>query len=111
MLHSTPTPAVTTLVEIDDLRDMLSNDSDFGPAHYAVLQKATNKQQAMAFRQLVDELRRNVDGNGQASESVYAKLGSSLYLLGQHQAAHTTIFLEQPATRSRRLHLDSSVSR
>ncbi len=88
MLHSTPTPAVTTLVEIDDLRDMLSNDSDFGPAHYAVLQKATNKQQATAFRQLVDELRRNVDGNGQASEAVYAKLGSSLYLLGQHQAAH-----------------------
>ena len=54
VLHSTPTPAVTTLVEIDDLRDMLSNDSDFGPAHYAVLQKATNKQQATAFRQLVD---------------------------------------------------------
>ena len=88
MLHSTPTPPATTLVEIDDLRDMLSNDSDFGPAHYAVLQKATNKQQATTFRQLVDELRRTVDGNGQASETTYAKLGSSLYLLGQHQAAH-----------------------
>lgn len=87
MLHSTPTPAATTLVEIDDLRDMLSNESDFGTAHYAVLQKATNKQQATAFRQEVDELRRRVD-DGQASESANAKLGSSLYLLGQHQAAY-----------------------
>ena len=64
MLHSTPTPAATTLVEIDDLRDMLSNESDFGPAHFAVLQKATNKQQATAFRQEVDELRRTVKDFG-----------------------------------------------
>ena len=88
MLHSTPTPPATTLVEIDDLRDMLSNESDFGTAHYAVLQKATNKQQATVFRQEVDELRRNVDGSGQASDTTYAKLGASLYLLGQHQAAY-----------------------
>lgn len=88
MLHSTPAPAATTLVEIDDLRDMLTNESDFGAAHYAVLQKATNKQQATAFRQEVDELRRRVDSNELGSDSAFAKLGCSLYLLGQHEAAH-----------------------
>lgn len=98
MLHSTPTPAATTLVEIDDLRDMLSNESDFGPAHYAVLQKATNKQQATAFRQEVDELRRTVDGGDQASDTTYAKLGTSLYLLGQHQAAHN--YLSQTSSNA-----------
>lgn len=98
MLHSTPAPAVTTLVEIDDLRDMLNNESDFGSAHYAVLQKATNKQQATAFRQEVDELRRNVDSNGEASDSTYAKLGASLYLLGQHQAAHN--YLSRTSTNA-----------
>ena len=88
MLHSTPTPAVTTLVEIDDLRDMLGTESDFGPAHYAVLQKATNRQQATAFRQEVDGLRRTVDESSNASDTTCSKLGTSLYLLGQHQAAH-----------------------
>ncbi|MDA1165064.1 MAG: tetratricopeptide repeat protein [Planctomycetota bacterium] len=87
MLHSTPTPAVTTLVEINDLRDMLGNESDFGSAHYAVLQKATNRQQATAFRQEVDALRRSVDAEAHASDSTFAKLGVSLHLLGQHQAA------------------------
>ena len=87
MLHSTPTPAATTLVEIDDLRDLLNNESDFGPAHYAVLKKATNRQQATAFRQEVDALRRATDDSGQASDSTYAKLGTALFLLGQHQAA------------------------
>lgn len=87
MLHSTPTAPVTILVEIDDLRDLLSNESDFGPAHYAVLQKATNRQQATAFRQEVEELRRSVEQNSKVSEATSAKLGVSLYLLGQHQAA------------------------
>ena len=98
MLHSTPTPAATTLVEIDDLRDMLNNESDFGPAHYAVLKKATNRQQATTFRKEVDELRRTVDRNSEASDATYAKLGSSLYLLGQHQAAHN--YLSQTSTNA-----------
>ncbi|NQV23186.1 MAG: tetratricopeptide repeat protein [Rhodopirellula sp.] len=77
---------------------MLTQESDFGPAHYAVLQKATNKQQATAFRQEVDQLRRTVDAAGQASDTTYAKLGASLYLLGQHQAAHN--YLDRTSTNA-----------
>lgn len=89
MLHSTPAPAASSLVEIDDVKDLLHNESDFGPAHLSLLVKAINRQQATAVRQEVDALRRSVEeASGKASESATVKLGTALHLLGQHQAAY-----------------------
>lgn len=85
MLHSTPVPATSTAVDLEDVRSMLHDESDFGMPQLTLLRQAVNRQQAAEVRRTVQELRAATSGS--QSPATLVRLGVALHLLGNHSEA------------------------
>ncbi len=114
MLHSTP-GGENGRCSMDDVRNLLKTEVEFGTAELSLLRKAVNRHQATEVRQEATAALRLAGAPDQVSEPTRTKLGVVLYLLGNHRDAyqflsaakkhpiaamylgHVCIALEQPA--------------
>lgn len=88
MLHSPPNAfAIKPLPNMDDIRQLIHQETDFGTAQLNLLKQAVNKQQAAQFRQEIAALRASVDEKSKSSANTLTKLGVALHWLGQHATA------------------------
>lgn len=87
MLRSAPTSLSSQPVVIEDVRQLLQQECEFGPAQAAHVIRATNRQYAHLVRQDITALQKSVDAASKTNDNTYAKLGLGLFLLGQADAA------------------------
>ncbi|GEM_PF-71999 len=87
VLHSTPVPATSTAVDLDEVRSMLLSESDFDMPQLTLLREAVSRQQSADVRRTSQELRASVDGDGSPSQGALVRLGVALHLLGNHRDA------------------------
>ena len=87
MLHSTP-GGENDRCSMDDVRNLLKTELEFGTAELSLLRKAVNRQQATEVRREVTAAARLVGDPESASESTRAKLGVALHFLGSHRDAY-----------------------
>ena len=87
MLHSTP-GGENDRCSMDDVRNLLKTEVEFGTAELSLLRKAVNRQQATEVRQEVTAAARLVGDPVSASDSTRTKLGIALHFLGSHRDAY-----------------------
>ncbi len=75
------------LAEPVNVRQLLTEDSPFGPAEIELLEAATGTPQVVELRHKVGLLQSEVDAAGSASSQTLLRLGIGLYLLGRHELA------------------------
>ncbi|MBI1313632.1 tetratricopeptide repeat protein [bacterium] len=73
---------------MDDVRNLLKTEVEFGTAELSLLRKAVNRLQAVEVRQEVNAAVRLVGDPTSASEPTLTKLGVAQHLLGNHGDAY-----------------------
>lgn len=87
MLRSTPTSVSSQPVVIEDVRQLLQQECEFGPAQATQVIRATNRQYAHLIRQDLAALQKAVDAASKPNDNALAKLGLGLHLLCQNETA------------------------
>lgn len=88
MLHSSPATAVAkTIPNIDDVRQLIQQESDFGSSQLNLLKQSINRQQVAQVRQEINALQTSIEGKAKVSDNTLAKIGVGLCLLGEHAEA------------------------
>lgn len=77
----------TQPINIEEVRQLLQQECEFGPAQATQLIRATNRQYAHLIRQDINALQKAVDAAAKSSDNTLAKLGLGLHLLAQNEVA------------------------
>ena len=77
-----------TNVNMEEVKQLLQQESDFGSPQATLLRQATNKYQSHLVRIEINALRAAVDAGSKDSENTLAKLGLGLHLLANHKSAY-----------------------
>ena len=90
VLHSAPASAVSTLtnVNMEEIKQLLQQETDFGSPQASLLRQAANKYQSHLLRLEINALRTAVESASKVSDNTLAKLGLGLFLLAQPQSAY-----------------------
>ena len=77
-----------TNVNMEEVKQLLQQETDFGSPQASLLRQAANKYQSHLVRIEINALRNSVDAAAKVSDNTLAKLGLGLHLLANHKAAY-----------------------